>query len=392
MIEQAVILAAGEGERLRPFTTHKPKGMIYVANKPVLLHVVEALSLGGIRRIVMVVGYGKEHILDFFGSGEKFGVEVEYVTQSQQLGTAHALKQAKEKVDKEFLVIFGDNLVDTVTVADFIQTPPDAILLKELAGTANGGEAVVKGNRLLQLVEKPSQPLSNLISTGIFSFTRAIFDYLQSELDLPGAIQLMLSDGCKVSAARTAGTWFDIIYPWDILKSNYAVLKSVSPNHGGTIEKGVTIKDPVSIGEGTVIRANSYIVGPVAIGEGCDIGPNVCIMPGTSIGNRVTISPFSQIENSVLGEDVSIGSGANLADCIIDRGCRIGAHFSARSGDTEVKVGGAYHQAVIGTMMGESCEIGDGVVVSPGVVVGNQAKVKGLKLLEGNVPDGALVV
>ena len=392
MIEQAVILAAGEGERLRPFTTHKPKGMIYVANKPVLRHVVEALALGGIRRMVMVVGYGKEHILDFFGSGEKFGVEIEYVTQSQQLGTAHAIRRTEDKVGQEFLVVSGDNVIDFHTIADFLRTPPDAILLREGEETSLGGIAAVRGNQLISLVEKPSQPQGNLMSTGIYAFTHSIFDYVQYELDLPGVIQRMLDDGHKINAVRTIGTWLDIVYPCDILQANYAVLKTTYPNHGGTIEKGVTLKDPVSIGQGTLIGANSYIVGPVSIGEGCEIGPNVCIMPGTSIGDRVRISPFTQIENSVIGEDVTIGPGSCLADCIVDRGSRLGAHFVARSGDTDVKVGATYHQAIIGAMIGESCEIGDQVVIAPGVLVGNGVKVKGLKLLEENIPDNGLVV
>src|SRR3972149_7114764 len=168
MIEQAVILAAGEGESLRPFTTHKPKGMICLASNPVLRHVCDALAAGGVRHIVMVVGYGKEHILDFFGSGEPFGVQIEYVTQSQQLGTAHALKPTENKVGSEFLVVSGDNVIDFAAIADFIQTPPDAILLHEGEGTAMGGFAVVKGSQLLRIVEKPPQPASNLIRPGIY--------------------------------------------------------------------------------------------------------------------------------------------------------------------------------------------------------------------------------
>jgi UDP-N-acetylglucosamine diphosphorylase/glucosamine-1-phosphate N-acetyltransferase len=391
-IEQAVILAAGEGERLRPFTNYKPKVMIPIANKPVLQYVVEALSQSGVRQLVMVVGYRKEQVLDFFGSGKEFGVEIDYVTQSQQLGTAHALKQAKAKVDPEFLVVSGDNLIELETIAEFVHTPPDAILLKEWEETSRYGVAVVKDDALVQLVEKPVQPLSCLISTGIYSLSQDIFDLIEWELDLPEVIERMLSQGRRVKAIETSGNWLDVVYPWDILSANGIILKSLSSSIAGTVERGVTIKDPVSIGRGTIVRANSYIVGPVTIGEGCEIGPGVCILPATSIGDHVTISPFSQVGNCVLGDEVAIGPNSTLEDCIIDRGCKIKGHFTARSGEAEVMIGDEHHKAVIGAMLGEHCELGDNVIISPGVMVGNWVRVKGLKLLEANIPDEALVI
>jgi len=94
-MKQAVILAAGEGQRLRPFTVSKPKVMLSIAGKPILQHVIESLAQNGIRRIVLVVGYRKEQIFDWLGLGEQFGVEMTYITQERQLGTAHALFQTK---------------------------------------------------------------------------------------------------------------------------------------------------------------------------------------------------------------------------------------------------------------------------------------------------------
>ncbi|MBL7124579.1 MAG: nucleotidyltransferase family protein, partial [Dehalococcoidales bacterium] len=96
------MLAAGEGQRLRPFTTSRPKAMISIAGKPILQYVVEALAQSGIRNIVLVAGYRREQIFDYMGSGEQFGVDITYVTQEKQLGTAHALAQAREVVEDEF--------------------------------------------------------------------------------------------------------------------------------------------------------------------------------------------------------------------------------------------------------------------------------------------------
>ncbi|MFA5367620.1 MAG: nucleotidyltransferase family protein, partial [Dehalococcoidia bacterium] len=130
-IEQAVILAAGEGQRLRPFTTYKPKPLISIANKPILQYIIEALAINGLRRIVMVVGYKKEQIQDYFGSGSNFGVDIEYVVQRQQLGTGNAIKQAKDCLQNDFLVLAGDNIIDSNTIASFIQRTPNALLVKE---------------------------------------------------------------------------------------------------------------------------------------------------------------------------------------------------------------------------------------------------------------------
>jgi len=102
-MKQAVILAAGEGQRLRPFTVNKPKTMLAIADKPILQYVVESLAQNGIRNIAIVVGYRREQIFDYMGDGEQLGVNIVYVTQERQLGTAHALMQAKDIVEDEFL-------------------------------------------------------------------------------------------------------------------------------------------------------------------------------------------------------------------------------------------------------------------------------------------------
>ena len=126
---KAVILAAGEGQRLRPFTVNRPKVMLFIADKPILQYVVEALAQKGIRDIVLVVGYRKDQVLDYFGSGEPFGVDLTYVTQQRQLGTAHAMAQAKEAIKDDFLVLPGDNLIAADTIDQFTDIEPEAVLV-----------------------------------------------------------------------------------------------------------------------------------------------------------------------------------------------------------------------------------------------------------------------
>jgi len=391
-MKQAVILAAGEGQRLRPFTVTKPKVMLAIAGKPILQYVVESLAQNGIRKIIIVVGYRREQIFDYIGNGERYGVDINYITQEKQLGTAHALTQVKGIVENEFLVLPGDNLIEAATIAGFVSMEPDAVLVKKVDDTTRYGVVSVEENIVKSIIEKPRDATGDVVNTGIYAFSRGIFDFIQDQLDIPDVINSMLNQGVNVTAQEAKGTWLDVVYPWDILRLNDVVLSHTSASIGGIIEAGAQVKGRVLVGRDTVIRSNSYIMGPAVIGENCDIGPNVCILPATSIGNNVVVSPFTEIENSVIGSDVNIGPGSIIQDSVIDDGCNIKGHFSASSGETEVKVDNEHHLVKVGAMLGASCDRGNNVVAQPGVVVGNYSQVRALKLISGRLPDKSLVL
>jgi len=390
-MKQAVILAAGEGQRLRPFTVNRPKVMLSIADKPILQYVIEALAQNGIRDIVLVVGYQKEQVLDYMGSGEQFGVNLTYVTQEKQLGTAHALAQAKGVIQDEFLLLPGDNLIEADTIVQFTTIKPEAVLVKRVDNPLRYGVVTLDRNVVKEVVEKPEEARSNLVSTGIYAFTTEIFSFIEPELGLPDVLNKMIAQGHTINAKETEGTWLDVIYPWDILNLNDSILRQIQASSSGTIEAGVSLKGQVLVGKDTVIRSNSYIAGPVVIGDSCDIGPNVCILPATSIGNNVVISPFTEIKNSVIGDDVNIGPGCTIEDSVIDKGCMIKGHFTACSGQEEVRVDHEPHLVSVGAMLGEGCSLGNSVVAQPGVIVGNYSQVQPLKLISGRLPDWSLV-
>ncbi len=391
-MKQAVILAAGEGQRLRPFTATKPKVMLTIAGKPILQYVIEALAQRGIRHIVLVVGYHRQQVYDSIGSGKELGAEISYVTQEKQLGTAHALAQAKAKVDNEFLVLPGDNLIDADTIACLEGLTPDAMLVKRVDNPLRYGVVILTKNTVKAITEKPKETVSNIVNTGIYAFTNQIFDFIESELDIPDVLNKMIAQGHQVKATEIDSTWLDIAYPWDILSLNSIVLPLVPASLGGTIEAGAALKGLVSVGKDTVIRANCYICGPVVIGTGCEIGPNACILPTTSIGNNVVISPFTEIKNSVIGNDVSLGAGSFIQDSVIDWGCVIEGQFSAFSRQAEVKIDDEHHSVSVGAMLGEDCQISSGVVAQPGVIVGNHSQIHALKIISGRLPDRSLVI
>ena len=398
-MKQAVILAAGEGQRLRPFTVNKSKVMLAIAGKPILQHVIEALAENGISDIVMIVGYHSEQIFNYFNEGEQFGVNISYKSQEKQLGTAHAVKQAKGALEGEFIILPGDNLIDKDTIAQFTEVEPWAMLTTRAENPFKGSVVRVENNLLKEasLKERRASGPSltagrHCVNTGIYSVNSDIFDFIDSELDIPDVLNKLLVGGKSISAVETEGAWLDVIYPWDILRLNDVILRNTQKSLAGKIEPGVRIRGKVLIGEKTVIRSNSYIKGPVIIGDGCDIGPSVCLMPSTSIGNNVTISPFIEIRNSVIGNDVSIGPNSIIQDSVIDSGCAIGGNFASCRGDARIIIGNECHSVALGAMLGEGCQLQSGITVNPGVIMGNYCSVKAHRLIEGVIPDHSLLV
>ncbi|HHH79834.1 MAG TPA: hypothetical protein ENL13_02910, partial [Thermoplasmatales archaeon] len=141
-------------------------------------------------------------------------------------------------------------------------------------------------------------------------------------------------------------------------------------------------------GKGSVIYAGSYIQGPVVIGEGCEIGPNACIFPSTVIGNNVVVHPFSEIRNSVLMDEVDIGSNAFISNSVVGRGNKIGSHFSTVAGKSTVEVEGEFKSLEkIGVIVGDDCNIRDHVVVEPGRIIGRKCMVDAFKHIIRDIPS-----
>ena len=385
---QAVILAAGEGQRLRPFTANKPKVMIKVANKPILEYVVEALRDAGILDIIMVVGYKRSRIMSYFGNGSKWGVRIEYAVQEKQVGTAHALKQAEKLIrDDEFLVLAGDNIVDSETIKRVNE--PWTLAYKRAEEPSKYGVLIVSSGKVEKIVEKPEEPVSNLVNTGIYCFTPEIFEKIE-EIDLTSVVNSMIEEGYEFRCVE-ANVWVDIVYPWDIVKVNDFAMSFSGKVLAGKVEDSKIVGD-VSIGKNSIIRGNVYIKGPVVIGENCEIGPNAVIMPSTSIGDNVKIGAFCYVDNSVVGNNVIIAPNSFVRDSVIDSGTKIDPNFVALSDFAEIKVGEEWCKAKAGVFISENCSIGAGVVAKAGTVIGNNVRIAPLKVVSGFIPDDSVVL
>ena len=190
-----------------------------------------------------------------------------------------------------------------------------------------------------------------------------------------------------------AEEWMDVVFPWDLIHVNESLIHRAPSSVSGTVEKGVIIKGDVSIGKDTKIYSGCYIVGPAIIGEGCEIGPNACIFPSTTIGDNSIVQPFCQVGNTVIMDDVRIGSGSLIKNSVIGRGCRIENNFSSLEGYSTIEIEGEFKKLEkIGAMIGEDCNIGSNVVVEPGKIIGRRCKIASLKRIMDNLPSNTNVM
>lgn len=383
---QAVILAAGEGKRVRPLTRSRPKAMIPVANRPIIEYVIEALLKNGIREIIVVVGYRKEQVTRFLN---QLDVPIEVVVQEKQLGTGHALLSAESRIRDNFLLLPGDNYIDPSSIAR-IRDVPNAMLVKEHPNPSNFGVVMLSEGHVTGIVEKPEYASSFMVSTGIYSLTREIFSHIR-ENTMTDAISSMIRSGVKIQGIP-ADDWQDAIFAWDLLKMNRRLLHNLQPAREGTLSRQAIIQGSVRIGKGTTIGPNTIISGPVVIGNDCTIGPGCCIMPNTSIGARATIEPFSYIENAVIMDDTSIGSHSRIVDTVTGERCTLADHTSTWTLSGLLEIEGIATRSEFGGILGDTVASGP-FTVYKNSVIGNNVTIEGHTNLSSRyIQDNSMVM
>ena len=401
---KAVILAAGEGLRCRPLTLTRSKVMLLVANKPILEHIIDALARCGIVDIIIIIGYRKERIMDYFRDGVDFGVNITYVEQKGQLGTAHALKQASPYINDEFIVLNGDNIIEDETISDILENKSgDISILTVTREDIEGYGVVISDNiNVKKIVEKPKKDVSRMINTGIYIFNPDIFTAIEStvisetgEYSIIDSIQQMIDEGKVVTMVKSESTWIDAVHSWDLLNVNaYLLERCKQPIINGDVEAGAIIKGNVSIGANTIVRSGSYIIGPAIIGKNCEIGPNVVILPSTTIGNNCTIEPFNQINNSIINHDVRIGAFSYISNTLIGAHNSIGSHFITETGENLViEMKGILHRAEkLGAVIGDGNEIKHRVLTEPGKMIATGCTIASGHIISKEIPEDAFLV
>lgn len=383
---QAVILAAGEGKRVRPLTRSRPKALLPVANRPIIEYVIEALLKNGIRDIVVVVGYRKEQVIRFLN---ELDVPITVVVQDKQLGTAHALNCAKSHITGDFLLLPGDNYIDPHSIGR-IKDIRNAMLIKDHPSPSNFGVVLLKDGLVTRIIEKPEHSPSFMVSTGIFSLTKDFFSHI-SENNITDVVSSMLAAGEHLQAV-VAEDWQDAIYPWDLLKMNLRLLKDLPEARDGSISRQTIIHGPVKIGKGSTIGANTVISGPVIIGNDCEIGPNCCIMPNTSIGSRVKVEPFTFMGKAIVMDDTSIGSHSRIIDTVIGQGCRLADHNTITSSASLMTIEGTVIKPEFGAVFGDQVIAGPFTIFN-NCIVGNNVSIEGgSRIISRILPDESKVI
>jgi glucose-1-phosphate thymidylyltransferase len=327
---KALILAGGKGTRLRPLTYTGAKQLVPVANKPILWYCIESIVAAGVTDIGIIISPETgDEVQNKTGNGDRFGAKITYILQSQPAGLAHAVKIAQPFLGEEsFIMFLGDNLVELpldTFLNNFLHKQLDAlILLKQVANPSAFGVAQIDANgKVIQLVEKPKNPLSNLALVGIYFFQATIHEAIaqiapsaRGELEITDAIQKLIDTDKCVEASEIKGWWLDTGKKDDILSANQIVLDArLTSLNLGEIDAISNISGRVQIGTGSKI-INCKIRGPVIIGENCHL-EQAYIGPYTSISDRVTIID-TEIEHSVILNDSKInGIQQRIVDSLI---------------------------------------------------------------------------
>lgn len=330
---KALILSGGKGTRLRPITHTGAKQLVPVANKPILFYAIEAIRDAGITDIGIIVGDTHEEIKAVVGAGEKFGVKVTYIHQEAPLGLAHAVKIAEDYLgDEQFVMFLGDNLIKdgiTALVEEYSRSEANSqILLAHVPNPQDFGVAILDGDRVAKLIEKPKDPPTDLALVGVYMFDHNIFEAVNAikpsargELEITDAIQYLIDHGYRVDSHIIGGWWKDTGSLTAMLEANRLMLEDIETDISGEVDKSSQIMGRVSVGLGTRI-INSCVRGPAIIGEGCVV-ENAFIGPFTSVNDRVTICS-SEVEHSIILEDCKIlNIGSRLEDSLIGKNVTI---------------------------------------------------------------------
>jgi glucose-1-phosphate thymidylyltransferase len=330
---KGLILSGGEGTRLRPITYTSAKQLVPVANKPVLFYGIESLVEAGVTDLGIVIAPSTgEDIREAVGDGSAFGASVTYIVQNEPAGLAHAALTAEDYLaGSPFVMYLGDNLLRdgiSALVSAFRSSEPDAlILLTHVADPSAYGVAELDGDRVVRLVEKPSEPPSDLALVGVYMFQPAILAAARKlrpswrgELEITEAIQALIDDGARVESQVVTGWWKDTGHLEDMLEANRLVLEEIEPRLDGEAVDS-KIEGRVVVEKGARVE-RSNVRGPAIIGSGARI-TDTYIGPYTSVGEGVEIAR-SEVEHSIIlsGSRVS-DLGARMEASLLGRNVRL---------------------------------------------------------------------
>ncbi len=365
-----------------PLTETRPKPLLPVAGKSILERVLDACR-PHVDGFVLVVGYRAGMVHDLVGDSYR-GRDVEYVGQDEAKGTGDALAQAYDKVGGRFLVVNGDVLVSSASIGAVAEADGHAVAVRRVGEPSQYGVVEVEDGYLERIMEKPDDPSTNRVNAGVYAFKREVFEVVESlepsergEIEITDALTEL-----KPRAVEYEGEWMDVGYPWDLLEAQELLLDKLEGDVEGVVEDGANLDGDVVVEEGATVRTGSVVEGPVLIRSGADVGPNAYVRGPTTVGENAKVghacevkasvlmddaraSHLSYVGDSVVGEDVNLGAGTDVANLRHD-GEEVESTVKGRTVDTGKRKFGA--------VFGDGAKTGIDTSVDAGVKLDADAK------------------
>ncbi|MCL4312618.1 MAG: sugar phosphate nucleotidyltransferase [Actinobacteria bacterium] len=356
---KAVIMAGGEGTRLKPLTSNQPKPMLPIANRPMMEHVVALLRQHGFTDIVVTVAYMANAIRTYFGDGSEFGVRMVYATEERPLGTAGSVMNAREELNEPFLVISGDVLtdLDLTSLAEFHKSRGciATIAIKAVENPLEFGIVITHPDgSIVRFLEKPGwgEVFSDTINTGVYILEPEIFDFIPEAkmCDFAGDVfPALLAAGKPLFGCPSDGYWEDV----GTLDAYVRAHQDIMDGKVQVDIEGFPLRPGIWLGEGAEVDPNANLEGPAIIGDNCVIGPEAHIGRYSVIGRNTRVKSGAFIERSVVHDNAYLGQGVRLSGCVVGR-------------SSDLRQGVICEEGVV---LGEECFVGAQAVVKAGVKI-----------------------
>ena len=356
---KAVVMAGGEGSRLRPLTSGLPKPLVPVVGKPVMEHILRLLRKHGITDVVVTLQYLGSAIRDYFGDGADFGMDITYVVEDAPLGTAGSVKNAQQYLDETFIVISGDALtdIDLGRALEFHRERKASatIVLTSVANPLEFGVVITKEDGTInRFLEKPSwgEVFSDQVNTGIYILEPGVLNLLPPATIVDWSSDVfpkMLRSGLPLYGYLAPGYWCDIGNIQTYYQANWDALEGrVEVEIAGERREG-----NIWIGEDVELGHDVRLVGPAYIGQECKIKQGVFINGPVCVGNFSVVDENTKISNSIIWSYSYIGENSRLRQAIV---CR---HATIKNNSLLEE----------GAVIGDEVVVGEGSTIDAGVKI-----------------------